>query len=167
MCLVLNRFVIPCIHRVDQMVWTNCHRHPGSFWWRFKIKIENVEDQNSNADMSESLRSQKMVTLRLKNRSIKIQAPAGYSLTFDRNSAFEKAWWHSEMSRFSKNDLLSWIWSFEFWSHNDQSREAIRKMGKISEILLNSLFIGSAYANNFEVLSCNNDAPVSLTKRFR
>ena len=37
-------------------------------------------------------------------------------------------------------------------------------MGKISEILLKSLFISSAYANNFAVPSCNNDSEVSLAK---
>ena len=36
------------------------------------------------------------------------------------------------------------------------------KMGKISKILLNSLFISSAYANNFAVPSCNDDTQVSL-----
>ena len=32
---------------------------------------------------------------------------------------------------------------------------------KIPEILLNSLFISSAYANNFAVPSCNDDTQVS------
>ena len=36
-------------------------------------------------------------------------------------------------------------------------------MGKISEILLNSLFVGSVYANNFAVLSCNDDSEVSFS----
>ena len=36
------------------------------------------------------------------------------------------------------------------------------KMGKISKILLNSLFISSAYANNFAVPSCNDDTQVSF-----
>ena len=35
-------------------------------------------------------------------------------------------------------------------------------MGKISEILLKSFFISSAYANSFAVPSCNDNTPVSF-----
>ena len=35
-------------------------------------------------------------------------------------------------------------------------------MGRISEIILNSLFMSSAYADNFRVRSCNDDSTVSF-----
>ena len=54
-----------------------------------------------------------------------------------------------------------WI-QFSIAKANREKLVKLIKMGKISEILLNSLFISSAYANNFAVPSCNDDTQVSF-----
>ena len=60
--------------------------------------------------------------------------------------------------------ILNNQFGIENFNLNGKSRETrLIKMGKISEILLNSLFITSAYANNFAVPSCNDDSLVSFT----
>ena len=38
-------------------------------------------------------------------------------------------------------------------------------MGKVSNVLLSSVLIGSAYGDNFSVLSCNDDSTVSISFR--
>ena len=63
------------------------------------------------------------------------------------------------MNWFRKFDISS----YQNINHTCIAREncQIKKMGRISEILLNSLFISSAYADNFRVRSCNEDSTVS------
>ena len=77
-----------------------------------------------------------------------------------------------ELSNEPIPELWPSILNREFWIQfsiakaNREKLVKLIKMGKISEILLNSLFVTSAYANSFAVPSCNNDTPVSSTLSF-
>ena len=54
------------------------------------------------------------------------------------------------------------IWKFSLIKILRERLTADNKMGKISKILFDSLFIASVYANNFAVPSCNDDTPVNI-----
>ena len=60
--------------------------------------------------------------------------------------------------------ILNIRFAIQILNHNGISREACQDnpMRRFSEILLNSLVVSSAYADNFRVRSCNDDSTVSF-----